>query len=74
MLCLVCPEETKLPVAVPLQTASLMLVAMSGVTLGKGHRKLEISLALPRVLNRSHLMWSTMNMHPLPASKVTPEL
>lgn len=53
--------------------ASLMLVAVFGVTLGKGRRKLEIFLALPRVLNRSHLIWSTMNTHLLPASKVTPE-
>ncbi len=74
MLYLTCPERTKLPVTVLLRTASLMLVlAMAGVTLGKGRRKLEISLALPRVLDRSHLIWSTMNTHLPQASKVTPE-
>lgn len=75
MLYLTCPERTKLPVTVLLQTASLMLpvVAMAGVTLGKGRRKLEISLALPRVLNRSHSIWPTMNTLLLQASKVPPE-
>ena len=45
------PKRTKLPVTVLLQMDSLTLVAMSGVTLGKGRRKLEIFLVLPRGLN-----------------------
>ena len=68
-----CPEKTKLPVTVLLQTASLMLIAMSGVTLGKARRKLEISPALPHALNLSLLMRSAMNTRPLPASEVSPE-
>ena len=50
-----------------------MLVAIPGVILGKGRRKLEISPALPRALNLSLLMSSIMNTRPLPASEASPE-